>query len=152
MWPRVMPFKRKTRAGRGPHLCANPDQLGCVDGVCQPLPTKGQACTVDNRCAAGLGCDFAREGSLCRAPSTAAGQPCTNDSMCASAESLYCDFGSLTCASRKGRRGRCTDGNECAPGLTCFPPPMWGSWRCKDAPDTGDRCLLDCKDPADYCG
>ena len=54
-----------------------------TDGMCQPMPTAGQACTGD--CADGLFCGFDQtSGARVCQPTRADGMPCTLDRECAS--------------------------------------------------------------------
>lgn len=131
----------------GPVECAA--GLGCLDsGTCGPLPTEGQACAIPHRCAPGLGCDFAVNGSFCVKPHVA-GETCTNDSVCMAG--LFCNLAASTCTAIVPAGGACTDGNECGPGGTCLPSsPGSKELLCAPLPGVGSSCFLDCKDGA-YC-
>lgn len=131
----------------GPVECAA--SLGCLDnGTCGPLPTEGQPCAILNRCAPGLGCDFAANGSFCVKPHSA-GEACTNDSVCVAG--LYCGVAALTCTPIVPTGGPCSDGNECGPKATCLPSlPGGSSFVCAPRPGVGEPCFFDCNDGA-YC-
>lgn len=129
----------------GPYVCAPP--LGCVDNVCGPLPQAGASCTVDNRCAAGLGCDFTPDGSIC-VPLKAAGGSCQTDRTCD--VGLYCDYTAGQCAAVRPSGAPCKDGNECGPEGTCV-PVGGGVFECAPRPTAGERCVFDCAAPL-HCG
>lgn len=121
----------------GPVLCA--EGLACVGGTCGPLPTEGQPCAIDNRCAEGLGCDFSPAGSFCIVP-RGVGGACESDRSCAA--ELHC--AGTTCVADLPAGAECSVGNECAGA--CVPGPS-GGLVCADAPGEGERCLFD-----DDCG
>lgn len=118
----------------GPGACA--EGLGCVDFVCSDLPTAGQGCTVDSRCAPGLACEFTAEGSICIVP-LAAGARCETDRACG--DGLHCGRDG-TCEADLPAGSACSVGNECA-GV-CGPGAS-GGLVCLDAPAAGDPCLFD---------
>jgi len=117
----------------GEPFCA--DNLGCNDFVCGPLPAEGAPCTVDYRCADGLACDFARDGSTCIAP-RAAGEPCASDRSCAAG--LHCGAAG-TCEPKRPAGAACTSSAECT-GI-CAPDES-GGLSCRAAPAMGDPCLV----------
>lgn len=123
----------------GPFLCA--DGLVCLDSLtCGDAPTEGQPCGVGKpACAAGLGCAFGPEGSICSIKADA-GANCENDDTCK--DDLFCDFGSNTCTPFLARGELCTDGNECGPTGSCLPGPGF-VFRCADKPGLGGACFLD---------
>ncbi len=129
----------------GPYVCAPP--LGCVDNVCGPLPESGELCTVDNRCAAGLGCDFTPDGSLC-VPLKDVGGACQTDRTCA--VGLYCDYTVGQCAGVRPTGAPCKDGNECGAAGTCV-PVGGGVFACAPRPMAGERCVFECAAPL-HCG
>jgi hypothetical protein len=116
----------------GPFLCA--DGLGCIDGNCGALPGVGATCASDNRCAAGLGCDFSPAGSLCIVPRTEGGS-CESDRSCAAG--FHCGPG--TCTADLPTGSPCSVGNECA-GVCGIGPG--GALECRDAPLAGDPCIF----------
>ncbi len=125
----------------GPHVCAPP--LGCVADVCGPLPESGAACTNDNRCAAGLGCDFTMDGSVC-VPLKAAGGACQTDRTCDTG--LFCDFAINQCAAVRPTGAPCKDGNECGQAGSCM-PIGGGVFACAPRPVAGERCIFECEAP-----
>lgn len=129
----------------GPHVCAPP--LGCVANVCGPLPQSGAECTVDSRCAAGLGCDFTPNGSIC-GPLKPIGGTCQTDRTCD--VGLYCDYAVGQCAAVRPTGAACKDGNECGPDGTCE-PVGGGAFACAPRPTVGERCVFECAAPL-HCG
>jgi len=125
----------------GPFLCK--DGLGCEDATntCRPLPTIGQRCTIDSRCAAPYACDWTAEGSFCRVRK-AEGGACQNNQICR--DGLFCDFSTGACARLRAAGSKCSAGNECVSGLSCNPPTWFGSWRCGPKPALGRTCGFDC--------
>jgi hypothetical protein len=123
----------------GPFLCA--EGLVCLDTLnCGDAPTEGQLCGVGRPgCAAGLGCAFTPEGSICRVKADA-GATCENDDTCR--DDLFCDFGTNTCTPFMARGELCTDGNECGPTGSCLPDASF-VFRCADKPGVGEECFLD---------
>lgn len=122
----------------GPFLCA--DGLCCVDGTCGAPPGVGAPCASDNRCAAGLGCDFSPAGSLCIVPRTEGGS-CESDGSCA--DGFHCGSGGCTADLPTG--SPCSVGNECV-GVCGLGPS--GGLECRDAPAEGDPCLFSDECPA----
>ena len=119
----------------GPFLCA--EGLACSSGVCTALPTEGQPCAGTDTCAAGLGCAFGPEGSICIEP-RGEGEPCENRQACR--EDLHC-----------GSAGTCTAdvalGNACNPGLgdcggACVPDAS-GGFVCSARLAEGATCVAD---------
>lgn len=122
------------------------DGLGCreSDLRCQPasVATAGQPCMLNGPeyvCAAGLGCDFTPQGSICAARS-GPGTPCNTSRTC-SADS-YCAGETQTCAPRVADGEDCPAGDECRPGSTCTLGA--GGWTCAPIPQAGEPCLWDC--------
>ncbi|NUP10400.1 MAG: hypothetical protein HOW73_30490 [Polyangiaceae bacterium] len=132
----------------GPAVCA--DDLGCdpIAGSCGPMPGEGEPCTVDNRCDAGLGCDFTPNGSICVALKSA-GETCQNDLVCTSG--LHCDFGAGQCTGDFALGDPCSVGNECGPAATCM-PDAGGTFVCSKIPAQGEACVLECLSSDLYCG
>jgi hypothetical protein len=119
----------------GPFLCA--DGFACVDGTCGALPTEGMPCAGVDSCAAGLGCAFGPEGSICIVP-RGEGEPCENRQACRL--DLHC-----------GREGTCAPdvafGAPCDPGFgdcggACVPDAS-GGFVCRSLLDEGATCLAD---------
>ncbi|MBN8614896.1 MAG: hypothetical protein J0L92_30130, partial [Deltaproteobacteria bacterium] len=119
----------------GPFLCA--EGLACSSGVCAALPTEGQPCAGTDTCAAGLGCAFGPEGSICIEP-RGEGEPCENRQACR--EDLHC-----------GSSGTCTAdvaiGDACNPsfgdcGGACVPDAS-GGFVCSARVSEGATCLAD---------
>ena len=104
----------------GYNICQNP--LGCYsttgDNQCNDLKgSLGAACTTENRCGGGLGCNFDNNGSTYCVTKRAAGGPCNNNDVCSNG---YCDFTVLKCANKKAIGEVCKTG-ECQDGLSCVP-------------------------------
>ena len=103
--------------------------LVCVEGVCLPPVTRGNSCTVDGQCAAGLMCG----GGMCMAPQSG----CMVDAECRPA--TLCQMGACTAVAQ------CQDVNGCGPRAACAVPV---SLRCQaqrgeTSPCTADReCVL----------
>lgn len=127
----------------GARFCA--DGLGCrpSDNTCQLGPTAGQACLLNPPaqyvCGSGLGCDFTASGSLC-APLTDAGAACNTDRTCTAA--TFCDGATQLCTARHAAGDRCSQPNECVPGLECAFAP--GGPRCRPIPTTAQPCDTAC--------
>lgn len=122
----------------GPSLCA--DGLGCVAGMCATMPGDGDICTVDNRCAGELGCDFRVDGSFCAARRDA-GAECMNDQICGAG--TFCDFGELRCTTWLAAGAPCSDGNECGDASACVPNDA-GAFACALLPALGAGCFDAC--------
>ena len=115
--------------------------LGCDDELrCVPLPGEGAPCTVDSRCAEGLGCDFRPDGSIC-VLLAGAGAPCETDRTCR--PDHHCGWGGV-CVADLPDGSPCRVGNECAGA--CGPHPS-GGLVCRPRPGAGDPCLF-----AEECG
>ncbi len=127
----------------GPFLCA--DGLGCSAGVCGALPGLDERCTVDNRCADDLGCDFAAE-SRC-APRRSSGG-CMSDHICE--DGLFCDLSALECTGVRDSGESCADGNECGPQGACIPDEA-RNFTCRPLPGPAEPCFFSC-DAGAYCG
>ena len=125
---------------RGPSICA--DGLGCVENTCVEMPQLGDPCTVDNRCAEDLGCDFTRDGSFC-ATRRGSGEHCDSTSVCL--DGLFCDFEVLECTPFYELGETCSQGGECGEGRACLPNAI-GDYQCTINPEEGDSCVGTCAD------
>lgn len=95
---------------------------GCVDGVCEPLPTEGQPCHADALCAPGHVCTA--DGLICVADA-ALGESC-EDRECA--EGAWCSEG--ICVSQLPVGAACYKDAQCESGVCDF-----------DETDTEEFCL-----------
>lgn len=90
----------------------------CVDSVCVPYPSLGEACTpvmpcVRGICTAGI-CELQPAGVTCNGRNDALGRECIG----------YCRGGaSPVCADQLGLASTCTEDVECASGLECLGVP-----------------------------
>ncbi len=130
----------------GNRFCA--DGLGCrtSDNTCQPGPGAGQACYLnppDSVCGAGLGCDFAANGSVC-IPIGGAGAACNTDRTCASG--TYCDGATMQCANKLSAGAACSADNECQAGHECPFRPGVPGLTCQPIPTRDQACSDDCAD------
>ncbi|MEW5853546.1 MAG: Dickkopf N-terminal cysteine-rich domain-containing protein [Myxococcota bacterium] len=122
----------------GPFLCAA--GLGCLNGVCGPLPVQGEECAIPNTCAPEYACDFTPEGSVC-ATRRGDGAACQNDQICESG--LFCDYaGNSTCTPARPTGAACSSGNECGSDAVCL--PGGSGYQCAPMPQQGESCLFDC--------
>jgi len=142
-----LPGFGETCAGgpNGPILCG--ERLACVDLVCSDIPALGETCAMGPpHCAAGLGCAFGPDGSVCSEPGPI-GTRCENDMTCA--EGLYCEFATGSCTPDLATGAPCVNGNECGDG-ECLPDATF-TFRCAPTPGLGDECFLDDCEPGLRC-
>jgi hypothetical protein len=129
--------------------CAPPPAGGCADAaacgnlalcaderLCAARAAEGEACTTDETCATGLGCDPA---TLLCVPFPGDGQPCQNGTLCGPGLACDNDFGN--CAPLPGDGAPCAFGpfgpSVCASGLGCV------NGTCGPLPVLGEPCTVD---------
>lgn len=122
---------------------------GCCVGECV-VPTvaaRGESCSVDYLCGAGLGCvyDEGAQDYLC-SPLMGEGEPCGGELGCA--EGLVCDWSLGLCVAQGAVGEVCTSfgGASCLPGGVCVDPEFDGTGRCQALGDVGDPCDVECRD------
>ena len=133
-----LPGNGETCAAGEPFCAGN---LGCNDFTCGPLPAAGAPCTVDNRCADGLACDFGGKGSTCITP-RAVGEECTSDRSCAAG--LFCGSAN-TCEAGRPAGAACSSSSQCAGACA---PDKSGGLSCRAPLAAADPCVSsdDCPD------
>ncbi|MCO4762839.1 MAG: hypothetical protein KC502_15095 [Myxococcales bacterium] len=106
------------------------------DRTCVKLRNEGQACSQQNNCKAGLGC----QKGLC-VPLPANGKTCLDKMYCADG---WCDHEDNRCKAWLGAGKACKGGHECGPDGACVGTKA-SNLVCEPLPGKGDACLLSCK-------
>lgn len=113
------------------------------EAVCRPLPGEDELCSIDQRCAAGLRCewDVASASTFCRAP-RAENEACESNEQCD--EGLGCLW-SLEqerhiCRPVPTQAGAPCPDDHCGGGLICAWAPEHDERRCTEPPARGEEC------------
>lgn len=112
-----------------------------TDRTCVKPRQKGQKCSQQNNCDAGLGCD---KGVCVDLPNV--GQACLDGLYC---NNGWCDHKAKKCEAFYKDGASCHGGHECSPKSACVGTTA-SNLKCVGLPSKDQACLIECQ-PGLYC-